>query len=507
MKTHYFSLIPAFFALNSFGQTPPSVTPTSAFINYGSNVTLTASGCAGTVNWSTGQTGASISVSPKQSARFTATCTSGMQTSGASNSVLVQVGLTTSPCNSNVSVSSNLSNIGYRYESSNYIIGTGDIEANASVQFKAQNYVQLNPGFEAKSGSVFKAFTGKCTELQTREVLTGRQLPWEILWGPDDFIWMTEKGGKISRVNPQTSAVQTLITISDVFSNGEGGLLGMVLHPDFANHPYVYVSYNYSIDNTVSGMRVKVVRFTFNSGTATLGSPLILVQNILGNSTHDGSRLVITPELKLFVTTGDAQDLSAPQNDTNLNGKILRMNLDGSVPADNPMAGSLVWSKGHRNPQGLVYANGKLYCSSHGAGIEDEINLIQQSGNYGWPNVEGFCDTPSEITFCNANSVIEPIFSSGTGGTWAFCGLDYYNNDAYPRWKGHLLLVSLKNQTLYSLKVSTNGNTIEGPANLYLVNQFGRLRDIAIAPNGKVYLCTSNGGNADKIIEITPIVE
>jgi len=155
----------------------------------------------------------------------------------------------------------------------------------------------------------------------------------------------------------------------------------------------------------------------------------------------------------------------------------------------------------------LVYANGKLYCSSHGAGIEDEINLIQQSGNYGWPNVEGPCDTPAEADFCANNTVIAPIFSSGTGGTWAFCGLDYYNNDAYPRWKGHLLLVSLKNQTLYSLKVSTDGNTVEGPANLYLVNQFGRLRDIAIAPNGKVYLCTSNGGNADKIIEITPIVE
>ncbi|WP_428665275.1 PQQ-dependent sugar dehydrogenase [Runella sp.] len=507
MKTLSFFFVFAFSIFNVFGQTPPTVTPTSAFIDYGSNVTLTAAGCAGTVNWSTGQTGTSISVSPKQSARVTATCTVGMQTSGASNSVLIQVGLTTSPCNSNVSVTSSLSNIGYRYESSNYILGSAAIEASASIQFKAQSYVQLNPGFEAKSGSVFKAFMGECTELQTREVLTGRQLPWEILWGPDDFIWMTEKDGKISRVNPQTGAVQTLITISDVYSNGEGGLLGMVLHPDFTNNPYVYVSYNYSIDNTISGMRVKVVRFTYNSGSNTLGSPFILVQNILGNSTHDGSRLVITPELKLFVTTGDAQNFSAPQDSTNLNGKILRMNLDGTAPADNPYPGSIIWSIGHRNPQGLVYANGKLYCSSHGANIEDEINLIQKKRNYGWPNVEGPCDTPSEITFCGANNVVEPIFSSGNSATWAFCGLDYYNNDAYPRWKDHLLMVSLKNQTLYSLKLSTDGNTIDGSPVLYFVNQFGRLRDIAIAPNGKVYLCTSNGGNGDKIIEITPIVE
>jgi glucose/arabinose dehydrogenase len=489
---------------NVFGQVaPPSVVPTSAFINYGSSVMLTAAGCSGTVNWSDGQTGNSIMVSPKQSTRISATCTNNGQTSSASNSILIQVGLTTSPCNSNVTVSTNLSNMGYRYESSNFIVGTGDIEATASIQFKAQNYVQLNPGFEVKSGGIFKAFTGKCSELQTRQVVGGLQFPWEILWGPDNFIWMTERNGKISRVNPQTGAVQTLITIAEVYAVGESGLLGMVLHPDFVANPYVYAVYTY---NTLQGIREKVVRFTYNSGNNTLGSSFTLLQDILGNTTHDGSRLVITPDLKLMVTTGDAQDQSSPQNDTHLSGKILRLNLNGTIPADNPNPASFVWSKGHRNPQGLVYANGKLYCSSHGANIEDEINLLQQSGNYGWPNVEGLCNTPSEITFCNANSVIPPIFSSG-GSTWAFCGLDYYNNDAYPRWKNNLLMVSLKNQTLYSFQLSNDGTTIVGSPTLYFAGQFGRLRDIAISPSGKVYICTSSGGNSDKIIEITPVVE
>lgn len=482
---------------------PPSVLPTSAFINYGSNVMLTASGCGGTVSWSNGQTGNFIIVSPRQSTRIWATCTNAGQISDPSNSVLIQVGLTTSPCNTNISVMTAISNIGYKYETTNAIMGSAAITADASVQFKAQNAVQLNPGFEVQAGGVFKAFIGKCSELQVREVVSGLAFPWEILWGPDDFIWMTERTGKISRVNPQTGSVQTLLTIPDVFPNGEGGLLGIVLHPDFTANPYLYVTYNY---NSAQGMKEKIVRFTYNSVNNTLTDSFILLEDIAANVYHNGSRLVITPDLKLFVTTGDAGITEAPQNPSHLSGKILRINLDGTIPNDNPSAGSPVWSIGHRNPQGMVYVNGKLYCSSHGGNIEDEINLLQPSGNYGWPNVEGPCDTPDEINFCNANSTIAPIFSSGNV-TWAFCGLDYYNNDTYPRWHNNLLMVSLKNQTLYSFPLSIDGNTIIGDPTLYFTNQFGRLRDIAISPTGKVYICTSNGGNADKIVEITPVVE
>ncbi len=502
MKTLFFFF--AFVVTNVFAQvTPPSVLPTSAFVNYGGSVLLSASGCGGTVKWSDGQTGTSITVSPKQSTRMSAICTNGGQTSAPSTGVLIQVGLTTSPCNSNVSITSPISNVGSKYESSNFITGSASVEANASVQFKGQDYVQLNPGFQVKAGGVFKAFTGKCTELQTRQVVGGLQFPWEILWGPDNFIWMTERNGKISRVNPQTGAVQMLISIPDIYADGEGGLLGMVLHPNFALNPFVYVTYNY---NPPQGPREKIVRFTYNSSNNTLGNAFILLQDIAANVYHNGSRLVITPDLKLFVTTGDAGIAEAAQNPAHLSGKILRMNLDGTIPADNPIAGSPVWSIGHRNPQGMVYANGKLYCSSHGGNIEDEINLLQANGNYGWPNVEGPCNTPGEITFCNANSAIPPIFSSG-GVTWAFCGLDYYNNDAYPRWKNNLLMVSLKNQTLYSFQLSTDGSIITGPPTLYFTNQFGRLRDIAISPSGKVYICTSGGGNSDKIVEITPVVE
>jgi aldose sugar dehydrogenase len=482
---------------------PPVLSPSSVFIPYGTSTTLSASGCAGTVNWSTGQNGNTISVSPKQSGSFSATCTFNSQTSGASNAVLVQVGLANSPCGNALVLNQMLSNTGASFESADLLSSTDKINNNASILYKAENAMSLNPGFEAKTGSVFKAKPGKCGELQTREVLaTNLSLPWEILWGPDDYLWVTEKAGTISRVNPADGNKIPLITIADVTVYGEGGLLGMVLHPDFTNNPYVYVVYNYGPPPT--GVKEKVVRYTYSGGV--LASSLILFDNIAGWVNHNGSRLLISPDLKLFITTGDAANLSNPQNDASVNGKVLRINLDGTIPTDNPVAGSAVWSKGHRNSQGMVLANGKLYVSSHGDNTEDEINLVVQSGNYGYPNVAGPCNTSAEIAFCNSTPTISPIFSSG-GVTWAFCGLDYYNNDTYPRWKNHLLMVSLKNQTFYTFKLSPDGNTIIGPPTEYYAYQYGRLRDIAISPSGKVYICTNNINPSDKIIEISPVVD
>jgi glucose/arabinose dehydrogenase len=476
------------------------LSPANSLINPGQSVNLIASGCNGNIVWSTGQTGSSITVSPKQTTILSATCVGNSQTKASSNEALVEVALVTSPCEENINITNGLSNTNYRYQASNNVTGSSFIDIDAGVQFKADKSVVLNNGFEARTGSVFKAFIGACDDksIQTRRVANTLNLPWEILWGPDNFIWMTEKAGKISRVNPQSGQIIPVFTITEVLNNGEGGLLGMVLHPDFSNSPYVYVVYNYG----VSAPLEKVVRYTFN-GT-TLISPQVLLDNIAANTYHNGSRLLITPDLKLFITTGDAGNTGLSQDSTKVNGKILRINLDGSIPADNPYADSPVWSIGHRNPQGMVYVNDKLYVSSHGGSIEDEINLIQKKANYGWPNVEGPCNTPSEITFCNANNVIPPLFSSG-GVTWAFCGLDYYNHSAYPVWQNNLLMVSLKNQTFYSFQLSNDGNSIIGQPALYFTGQFGRLRDIAVSPDGMVYICTSNGGYADQIVEIKPM--
>ena len=330
------------------------------------------------------------------------------------------------------------------------------------------------------------------TGIQDRILVRRLTYPWEILWGPDNHIWMTERDGRISRVNPTSGAVTPIYTLPDIRSNGEGGLLGMALHPQFATAPYVYVSYNYHHNS----YKEKVVRFTYKDNTLT--SPKILVEDIEAGGIHNGSRLLIVKD-KLYITTGETGNPSLAQNTASLNGKILRINLDGSIPADNPIANSPVWSWGHRNPQGLVLVYGTLFSSEHGPSTDDEINIIEKGRNYGWPDVQGFCNEPDEKLFCQTHAIKEPL------KTWtptaAVSGMDYYDSDLIPAWKNSLLVTALKNSRLYQLKLNDSHTAIT-ETNEFFNNKYGRLRDVCISPDGKVYICTSNGED-DKIIEVT----
>jgi PQQ-dependent dehydrogenase (s-GDH family) len=332
------------------------------------------------------------------------------------------------------------------------------------------------------------------TEL-TAQVLTQQLVfPWEIVWGPDNMLWVTERGGKISRVNPANGQINPLLTIADVRSQGEGGLLGMSLHPNFTTTPQVFVAYNYDKSGTYTE---KIVRYTYN-GTALI-NPIVLLDNVPAAGNHNGCRLAISPDLKLYITTGDAAVASQAQNLNSLSGKVLRINLDGTIPGDNPTAGSPVWSYGHRNAQGLVFANNRLYSSEHGNTTDDEVNIIQKGRNFGWPNVEGYCGNGTEPAFCNTNNVAEPI--QAWSPTIAPSGMDYYNNDAISQWKNSLLLAILKGGELLQLKLNTAGDKVE-KVNTFYKSTYGRLRDVCTAPDGKVYLITSNG-TADKIVVIS----
>jgi len=331
-------------------------------------------------------------------------------------------------------------------------------------------------------------------DVQTAVLTQQLRFPWEILWGPDNQLWLTERGGRVSRVNPANGQISPVITIPDVVSQGEGGLLGMVLHPEFNAMPEVFVAYNYRKNNIYTE---KIVRFTYN-GT-TLVNPVIVVDDIPAANNHNGCRLAISPDKKLYITTGDAAVMPRAQDATSLAGKILRINLDGSIPADNPTPGSRVWSLGHRNAQGLVFANNRLYSSEHGNTTDDEINIIQKGRNFGWPNVEGFCSTGNEPSFCSANNVAEPIYAWSP--TIAPSGIDYYNNPAIPQWQNSLLVAVLKDSELLQMKLNDAGDKIEAVKILYK-NTYGRLRDVCISPDGKVYMITSNGTD-DKIIVVS----
>ncbi len=332
-----------------------------------------------------------------------------------------------------------------------------------------------------------------------REVATDLYIPWEMTNAPDGSIWFTQRHGSISRLDPVTGQLKQLHLEPEAVTQNEGGMLGLALHPNFPTTPDVYCTYNY---NSGVNYKQKLVIYTYNSTTDTLVFKSKIYDDLTSAGIHNGSRLLISNN-KLFVTTGDAANQNLPQDQSSWNGKILRFNLDGSIPSDNPISGSPIWSWGHRNPQGLTMVGNKLVSSEHGPSTDDEINIIEKGRNYGWPDVHGYCNTASEITFCNANNVYEPAIAWTP--TLAVCGIDYYTNGLFPQWQNKVLMTTLKNQALYVLSFNANQDSVVSQIDIPEVD-FGRLRDVLAATDGKIYISTSNSGSVsnkvDKIYEI-----
>lgn len=328
------------------------------------------------------------------------------------------------------------------------------------------------------------------TVLTIDTLIYGMDIPWEIKWGPDNWIWSTERFGRVSRINPSTGAQDVILNISagnggPVYQNTESGLLGMDFHPDFVDSPYVYLVYTYR--NTSSQTVERMARYTYSNDS--LIDPVTFVEGIPAGTNHDGSRLIVSPDGHLFMSMGDHTDQSTPQNINSLNGKILRFNLDGSVPADNPIPGSYVWSWGHRNAQGLLFApNGIFYSSEHGPTTDDEFNIIMKGRNYGWPTVAGFCNTGPEQTFCADSNVVEPL--AAWTPTIAPSDIAWYDHPAIPEWRGTVLMSVLKDMKLVRLSLDSTGQQVTGQT-IYFANRFGRLRDVLVAPDGRVFLATN----------------
>jgi aldose sugar dehydrogenase len=342
------------------------------------------------------------------------------------------------------------------------------------------------------------------TSVEVDTIYTGLDIPWEIIYGGDGHIWTTERKGIISRINPVTKTKTVVLNIvSSVYQNSESGLLGMVLHPNFSITPEVFIAYTYG---TFSNLKEKLVKYTYN-GTS-LVSPVVILDNIVGNTTHNGSRLIILADNTLLFSTGDAQNTAFPQDMNELNGKLLRINLDGSIPSDNPVAGNPVYSYGHRNVQGLLlHPNGKIYMSEHGASTDDEFQIAEMGKNYGWPNVEGFCNTSSEQTFCAANDVKEPLIVWTP--TIAPSDLVFYENSAFPEFHNKILMSVLKDKKIIALTMNTDGTSVLSQTH-YLTNQFGRLRDLCVGTEKEIYLATNGSSwsntspNTHSIIVIRP---
>jgi glucose/arabinose dehydrogenase len=330
--------------------------------------------------------------------------------------------------------------------------------------------------------------SGDTVVVRVRTLASGLDTPWDIVLGPDGQLWVAERGGRISRIDPATGARTTAGTIA-VTETGESGLLGIAFHPDAARgQPFLYAMHSYAAG---SAIRNRLVRLRVTNGT--LGAPEPLLQDIPGGVVHDGARVLVGPDRLLYVTTGDAGTADLAQNRGSLAGKVLRLTLDGAPAPGNP-SGTAVWTLGHRNPQGLALhpRTGVLYSSEHGAADNDEINLLRAGANYGWPTVRGRCDGDAgaaESAFCQANAVAEPLT------TWtptiAPAGLAVYDHARIPQWRNSLLLASLKDATLHRLALSADGSAIAGSTPLHR-GRYGRLRAILVGPEGQVWVGTSN---------------
>ncbi len=346
---------------------------------------------------------------------------------------------------------------------------------------------------------------GNGSALSITTVAGGFDTIWEIAWGPDGFLWITERPGTISRVHPTSGTVARAgaVAVSEI---GEGGLMGLAFHPDFATQPWVYAAHTYSAG---AGVRNRVVRMRW-TGTA-LGAPETILDDIPGSSIHNGARVVVGPDRLLYVTSGDASNTALAQDRTSLAGKVLRLTLDGAPALGNPLGGH-VYTMGHRNPQGLAFApGGALYSTEHGPSDNDEVNRIEQGRNYGWPAVRGRCDGDAgsaEVPFCTANNVAEPL--AVWTPTIAPAGLAYYDATLIPGWRGSLLFTTLKGSALMRLQLAGDGRSVTSQERL-LEGTYGRLRAIVVGPDGSVYLGTSNrdgrgspAAQDDRILRVRP---
>ncbi|MES1219802.1 MAG: PQQ-dependent sugar dehydrogenase, partial [Bacteroidota bacterium] len=373
-----------------------------------------------------------------------------------------------------------------------------------------------------------------------RTVIANQRMPHDLVYGPDNKIWYTERfAGKVSFVDPVSGSKTVVLSLGSqvVNAGGQDGLLGLALHPQFmTGKPYAYISYTYqSVSSTVR--KTRIARYTYNFNTQTLENPVTVLQDIPGSNDHNSARLAIGPDLKLYYSVGDMgagqfDNLTRPNNAQSLSiyeGKILRLNTEpdggGSwIPTDNPY-GNAIYTLGHRNPQGLVWGNvngfDRLYSSEHGPFSDDEINVIETGRNYGWPLVAGYCDgnyngrNPggptiiSEQDNCATLNVREPLRSlfpatnPPTGGdnlTWpsvAPSGTEFYGSNGIPGWQNSLLVAELKRGAVGRLKLSSDGLSIISDTIQYF-QDLGRFRDVVVSPDGlKIYVaCDSSGSTS-----------
>ncbi|MEU8206418.1 PQQ-dependent sugar dehydrogenase [Streptosporangium sp. NPDC049046] len=312
--------------------------------------------------------------------------------------------------------------------------------------------------------------------------VTGLQVPWGLAFLPDGSALVSERNtGRILRVRPDQTPT-AVATISGVSASGESGLLGIAVSPTYAQDGWVYAYFT----STAGDNRLVRLQLTAPQ------TQTVILSGVPSATIHDGGRIAFGPDGMLYVATGDAGTTANAQNVNSLAGKILRMTPTGGVPSGNPIAGSRVWTYGHRNVQGLTWdSQGRMYAAELGQNTRDEINQIVAGSNYGWPTCEGTCNNPSFrdpiVTWTTAEA-------SPSGLAWA-------NNT--------LFVAALRGQRLWTVPLSGAGTP--GTPLAEFQSTYGRLRTVAVGPDGWLWVATSNrdgrgtpAAQDDRIVRVPP---
>lgn len=355
----------------------------------------------------------------------------------------------------------------------------------------------------------------------THQMITDElTIPWQLDFVPDGRILITERNGLVRVVRDGRLEETPWLDLRDSLRTtygptvGNSGLLGIALDPDFSANGYVYVGYSYGVPGEAYDYN-RLVRYREDPASGLAAEGHILLDKIKGRSMHNSGPIKFGPDGKLYWSVGDRGEPEKAQDPEDEAGTILRLNRDGSIPVDNPFPGSPVYAYGLRNTQGFDWHpdSGIMVATDHGPSSEiasfccrDEINQIEAGGNYGWPAIMGDEQSPG---------MSQPVLHSGSGisiedHTWAPAGAAFIRSGP---WKGSFLFAGLRSQRLWRLTGSDDQQSLE--LRHLLHQEYGRIRSVAQAPSGKIYILTSNLDNSpqgsdrfsnDFLIEIIPEV-
>lgn len=333
-------------------------------------------------------------------------------------------------------------------------------------------------------------------EIIVEQLAKGLGVPWGMAFISAQQLLISERGGRLKLLNLDKLTITTISGLPEIAASGQGGLMEVITGPDFSKDGWIYFSYSKA---TNSGNATTLARAKLTGTRLEKWQDLIVTDSGTDAGQHFGGRIAFDRSGHVFLGIGDRGDRDQAQNLRNHQGTIIRLNLDGSVPGDNPFVGqnnarAEIWSYGHRNPQGLVFdaANNRLWSIEHGPRGGDEINLIQKKGNYGWPVVSHGKEYWGPVSIGEGTSkpgMVDPVkvyIPSIAPGS-----LLLYQGDQFPQWRGNLFAGALKLRHLNRVELSPKGQAVGEQRLLKTLRQ--RLRHVIQSPGGNIIISTDSG--------------